>query len=285
MSVISIVLMLLGICLIVFFLYGSKGLLFQLAKHTSVLIGLSQTDMKLKYAGAYLGILWAFAQPILTTFIYWFVFEVGFRSAPVENFPFILWLITGLVPWFFFSDVIVSGTSCMGEYSYLVKKVMFNIDVLPMVKIISGLFVHIVFMAFVITLYLVYGISFTFHMVQILYYSFCLLILCVGIVYVTATFNVFIKDTIQVVSVIMQVIFWMTPIVWDVNIMPKPIQTVLKFNPLYYIVTGYRDAFINKVWFWEKRQETIFFWLLCSFVLFIGTNLFYKFKPHFADVL
>lgn len=285
MSVSSITLMFLGICLIIFFLYGSKGLLFQLAKHTSVLIGLSQTDMKLKYAGAYLGILWAFAQPILTTFIYWFVFEVGFRSAPVENFPFILWLITGLVPWFFFSDVIVSGTSCMGEYSYLVKKVMFNIDVLPMVKIVSGLFVHIVFIVFVIVLYLVYGKTFTFHTVQILYYSFCLLILCMGIVYVAATFNVFIKDTIQVVSVIMQVIFWMTPIVWDINIMPKPVQIVLKFNPLYYIVTGYRDAFINKVWFWEKRQETIFFWMICSFVLFVGASLFYKFKSHFADVL
>ena len=285
MDIFTTVLYLLALCLIGYFLYKSKGLLIQIFKNIPLLLGLSQTDLKLKYAGAYLGILWAFAQPILTTFIYWFVFQIGFRSAPVENFPFILWLVTGLVPWFFFSDAIISGTGCMAEYSYLVKKVMFNINVLPMVKIISGLFVHVVFMVFVIVIYMAYGIHFTPHAIQVIYYSFCLAVLSIGITYVTATINVFIKDTIQAVSVFMQVVFWMTPIVWDINIMPEPIQFILKINPLYYIVTGYRDALINKVWFWEKGTQTLLFWLICSGVLYIGTRLFRKFKPHFADVL
>lgn len=248
-------------------------------------MGLAISDLKVKYAGSYLGFFWAFAQPMLTTFIYWFVFQIGFKTAPIEDFPFILWLITGLVPWFFFSDAVTGGTGCMIEYGYLVKKVMFDIDILPMVKIIANILVHMVFIIFVLVFYVLHGIFLTPYALQIIYYSFCLLVLVVGIVYITATVNVFVKDTIQIISVVMQIIFWMTPIVWDMSIMPAEIQKILEFNPLYYVVSGYRDALINQVWFWENTEKTLIFWCIASGLLFVGTGLFRKFKIHFADVL
>lgn len=249
------------------------------------LLDLAKSDLKVKYAGSYLGILWAYAQPILTTFIYWFVFQIGFKTAPVENFPFILWLITGLIPWFFFSDSIVNATNCMMEYSYLVKKVVFNIETLPCIKIIGSSFIHISFLVFIVILYLVYGIKLDIYVLQAVYYSFCMIILTLGISYITATLNVFIKDTLQVVSIIIQFWFWMTPIVWEMNIMPESIQKILKINPMYYIVNGYRDSFINKVWFWESLDRTLLFWAVTSIILYLGEFLFKKFKPQFADVL
>jgi O-antigen export system ATP-binding protein rfbA len=285
MNILKISLYTIGLFVILLFFYKSKTIIRQFVKNYALLIGLAQSDLKTKYAGSYLGMFWAFTQPILTTFIYWFVFQIGFKSSPVEDFPFILWLITGLVPWFFFSEAILSGTGCMTEYGYLVKKVMFQVDILPSVKITASLFVHIVFVLFVFCFYLLYGIRFNVYFLQTIYYSFCLLVLCLGITYITATFNVFIKDTIQVVSVLMQMFFWMTPIVWDFSIMPPVVQTILKMNPLYYIVTGYRDSLINQVWFWEKEEQTLIFWLVAAFLFYMGTKLFRKFKPHFADVL
>ena len=107
---------------------------------------LSKNDFKTKYAGSYLGIFWAFVQPIITIAIYVFVFQVGFKAAPTDDgYPFVLYLIAGIIPWFFFAEALMNATNCLIEYSYLVKKVVFNISILPIIKIISSLFVHLFF--------------------------------------------------------------------------------------------------------------------------------------------
>lgn len=118
--------------------YNSKGLILKLAKN----------DFWAKYASSQLGILWAFAQPLMTIIVYWFIFEIGFRVVPLNNIPYILWLMCGLIPWFFFSEALGNSTNSLIEYSYLVKKVVFKVSILPSIKIISALFVHVFFMAF-----------------------------------------------------------------------------------------------------------------------------------------
>ena len=104
---------------------------------------------KTKYAGSYLGIIWAFVQPVVTILLYWFVFQVGFRSRPLGDYPFVLWLTAGLVPWFFFSDAWNGATNSMLEYSFLVKKVVFDIGILPVIKIFSAFFVNIFFLCLI----------------------------------------------------------------------------------------------------------------------------------------
>ena len=94
---------------------------------------LSVNDFKTKYAGSYFGIVWAFVQPVCTILVFWFVFEIGFRSSSVSDVPFALWLSCGMVPWFFFSDAWNGATNAFMEYNYLVKKVVFKISVLPVV--------------------------------------------------------------------------------------------------------------------------------------------------------
>ena len=114
-------------------------------------------DFKSKYAGSALGSLWAFLQPMVTIVLYWFVFQLGFKSQPVDDFPFILWLITGLVPWFFISEAIVNATASLRDYSYLVKKVLFHIDILPLAKVLSTLLVQFVLVAFAVVCFCIGG--------------------------------------------------------------------------------------------------------------------------------
>lgn len=88
---------------------------------------LSKNDLKSRFAGSYLGVIWSFIQPVVTVLVYWFVFQVGFRSSDVvnssgETVPFILWFIAGLVPWFYYSDTWSMATNVLLEYSYLVKR-------------------------------------------------------------------------------------------------------------------------------------------------------------------
>ena len=115
----------------------------ELISNKKIIITLSINDFKSKFSGSYFGIFWAFMQPIVTVLIYVFVFQIGFKAAPLDNnFPYVLWLIAGIVPWFFISESINLASSSLIDYNYLVKKVVFNIDILPLVKINSAWFVH-----------------------------------------------------------------------------------------------------------------------------------------------
>ena len=259
------------------------------------LIGsLAKNDFKQKFAGSYLGTVWAFVQPIVTVLVYWFVFEkalnVGTQSTKAGiGIPFVLWLIAGLVPWFFFSEVLSSGTNCLIEYNYLVKKVVFKISTLPVVKAISSLFVHAFFIVFTIIIYSFYHYLPTLYTLQLIYYSFCMFVLSLGLIYAFSAIMVFFRDLSQIVNVLLQIGMWMTPIMWNMDAMANRIpgwaMTILKLNPMYYIVNGYRDALYNNVWFWERAGMTAYFWIITAIILLGGMAIFRKLQQHFADVL
>lgn len=258
-----------------------------LLDNRNLIWNLSKNDFKTKYAGSALGIVWAFIQPLVTILVYWMVFQFGLRSSsPVANTPFIVWLTAGMIPWMFFNEALMNATACFIEYSYLVKKVVFKISILPLVKIISSFFVHVVFLGFVTILCVIYGTIDGVEVIQLLYYMICLVVLVVGLSFITSAFNVFLKDFGQIISIILQVGMWATPILWPSTIVPQQFQFILKINPIFYIVEGYRDAFTcNGVWFWDKGFQTFFFWGVAVMFFVIGASVFKRMKNHFADVL
>lgn len=253
---------------------------------------LAKDDFKKKFAGSYLGVIWAFIQPVITVLVYWFVFEkaLGAGSQIGKDgilVPYVLWLVAGLVPWFFFSDALSSGTNTLVDYSYLVKKVVFRIEILPLVKVISASFVHIFFICFAILLSACYGYFPDLYVLQAVYYTFCMAVLVCGLIYITSPVVVFFRDLSQIVNIILQIGIWMTPIMWNFGaIQFSPVvMKILRLNPMFYIVQGYRDAFINKVGFWEYPGLTCYFWVFTLVMLWIGKKVFRRLKPHFADVL
>lgn len=261
-------------------LYHNRKLIFKLA----------QNDFKTRYAGSYLGIFWAFIQPIVTIVVYWFVFEKGLKVGNVVDasgmpVPFVLWLTAGLVPWFFFSEALPNSTNALVEYSYLVKKVVFKISILPVIKVISALFVHAFFVIFTVALFLVMGYKSDLYTLQVIYYSLCIFVFVLALAYTTCAVVIFFRDLSQIINIILQIGMWMTPIMWQISIMPENLQKIFMLNPMYYIVSGYRDSLIYKQWFWEHPGLSIYFWGVTILIFCIGTLIFKKLKPHFADVL
>ena len=242
-------------------------------------------DFKGRFAGSLLGSSWAFIQPIVTILIYYFIFQFGFRSTPVSDVPYVLWLVAGLLPWFYISETIVMTASCLAEYSYLVKKVVFNVRILPLSKVCSGLFIQGVLFIFVILLFAVFKIPPTIYYLQLPIYMIYMIIFLVGLGYFSCSMYAFFKDTAQVIAIITQVIFWMTPIVWDINIMPEATAKVLRFNPVYYVVMGYRSAFIYKQFYFPGIGMLIWYWGIAIAVLIFGRLFFERCKKHFADVM
>lgn len=265
-----------SVMLLVQDLWRSKDLIWRLSKN----------DFKTKYAGSYLGITWAFVQPIVAIIIYWLVFEFGLRSSsPVEGIPFVLWLTSGLIAWFFFSDAINYATNSLIEYSYLVKKVVFKISVLPIVKIISALFIQTVFIFLTLVIFIIYEKTPTVYAFQLIYYVVCTAALSLACSYITASIVVFFRDLSQLISIFLQIGIWATPIMWNFGIVPENYQWIVKLNPLFYIVNGYRDSLINQIWFWQKHFQTAYFWIVTITLLLLGALVFKKLKIHFADVL
>ncbi len=264
-------------------LVSSRGLIWNLAKN----------DIKKKFAGSYFGIVWAFVQPVITVLLYWFVFEFGLHQKASDlrtgiEIPFVMWLMAGLVPWFYFQEAMNGGTGVLVEYSYLVKKVVFQIDTLPVVKMISALFTHLFFVLFAVAVFWVMGYPPDLYTLLVIYYSFCMIVLATGIVYATGAMTVFFRDMKEVVAILLQIGMWVTPIMWNFESMtqiPGWAAALLKLNPMYYIVSGYRNALIHKIGFWENWGLTIYFWVVTILILIVGTSVFKRLRPHFADVL
>ncbi len=250
-----------------------------------ILAPLVKNDFKQRYLGSYLGILWAFIQPTITVFIFWFVFQVGFKVQPINDVPFVLWLIAGMFPWFFFADSVASATNAVLENSYLVKQIVFRVELLPLIKIFSALLVHLFFIILMYVLFLVYGYKFDLHWLQAFYYLGAMIVLVLGISYITSSIVVFFKDMGQLVAMLLQFGFWLTPIFWAIGTIPERYHFIIKLNPLFYIVEGYRDSMINHIWFWEKPLMSIYFWTVSLIFLFLGFTTFKKLRLHFADVL
>lgn len=261
-------------------IFANTGLIGELAKN----------DFKKKFAGSYFGILWAFVSPVVTICVYWFVFTVGMRGAAndVNGFPYVLWMIAGLIPWFLFSEILTSGTNVLIEYTYLVKKIVFNISILPVMKIMTATVIHLFFVVLMIVIFVCSGHFPTIYMLQIPYYMIATWILSAALVFITSAIVVFFKDLTQVVTIFLQVFIWITPIMWQDTAMlasHPTIAFIIRLNPMYYIVYGYRDAMINHVWFWEKPEMTIYFWVVTVLLFLLGSSVFKRLKPHFADVI
>lgn len=256
-----------------------------LYKDRKVVFELAKNDFKSKYTNSLLGIVWAFLLPLTVILVLWFVFQVGFKSSPVDNVPFILWYIPAFLVWQFFTEALGAGAGCIFDYSYLVKNMQFRVSALPLVKIISSSFVHFFFIGFIFLMYFIYGHYPNIYNIQVIYYYFCTVVLLLGLTWTMSALAVFSKDILNIISVIIQVGFWATPLVWDPSAMPATVRTVLKINPMYYICMGYRETFSEQIWFWEHPLDTLYFWIVALGFIFIGAYVFHKLRPQFADML
>jgi len=253
-----------------------------------LILTLAKNDFKKKFAGSYLGVIWALVQPVVTVLVYWFVFQVGLRQTSAKgDVPYILWMLAGLVPWFYFNEALQGATGSLVEYSYLVKKVVFRFEIMPMVKAVSALYVHVFFVSLTYLLFCLYGRFPGIYTLQIVYYSFCAFMLVLALGYGTAAIAALAKDMVQLITIVLQIGVWATPIMWDLEGigLPGALVVLFKLNPMYYIVCGYRDSLIYHVPFWERTWLTIYFWAFVALVYLWSTRIFKRSRAHFADVL
>lgn len=252
----------------------------------NLIVALAYNDFKKKYANSYLGLFWSFFQPLINIGVFWFVFSVGFRTADIDGgVPYILWLICGLIPWYYFGDVFSTGSNVLYEYNYMLKQLVFRPIILPFIKIISNLFTHCFFILLIVIVIVAHNRSLSLYNLQVIYYLFCSVYYLIGLCLLFASLKVFLPDIGEIIAVILQLGVWITPIMWNLKMIPSSIRIIFKLNPMFYIIDGYRDSFIHEIWFWEKPMWTLVYFITSTSFIVLGVITFKKLQPHFNDIL
>ena len=256
-------------------------------KQRKIMYTLIVRDFESRYLSSFIGLPWAFIQPAMYVFVIWFAFTFGLRGGQsASGGDFAPWLLVGLIPWMYIGQTMVVSSTSLIQYSFLIKKTMIPVEMIPIIKLFSGLIVHIILIGMVIILLIVfYGITPTVYWFQFIYYLFALTVLLTGIAWFVASVNVFIKDMAHIVNILVTMLFWATPIIWPFSMLNGNYRYIALLNPFFYITEGYRYTFIEQKWFFEFVEMNIFFWTFTIIIFVLGAFTFRKLKPRFADEL
>ena len=275
-----------------------KGLQLFIKEHKEFykqLIELAKADLVKTYRGASLGWLWAIVKPSITIFVYFFAFSVGIRSAskPVtggdgQEYEFFLWLIGGIIPWFYVSEMMTQGTDCIKKYSYLVTKMRFPVSTIPTFVSISKMLVNMCLTAVIIVIYCFYGHFPDVYYLQLIYYMLCQFLFFTAFSLFNSTLSVISKDYGNLIKSLTTAVFWLSGIMWNVSNVNNPVvRKILRLNPVTYICSGYRDCYIYHKWFWDSSnyQSTIAFFGVLLFMWCLSLYMYNKTRKDLPDVL
>lgn len=247
---------------------------------------LALDDFKQQYRGSYLGIFWAILRPVLFVTAIWFVFSYGFKGARETNgHPFVLYLLCGYFPWLLFSDALLGGMNSIVSRKHMLKQPKFQPSILAVIKFLSALMLHGILLSILVVLMIGHQYYPSIYWLQLPFYIICMMVLVLGLSWFTSSLRVFSQDISQLVGVVLQVGFWVTPIFWNISSLPPKIQPWLSTNPMVFIIEGYRGTFLNEIWFWERPTEFAVFGTVTAVLLVLGSLTFGRLRSHFGDVL
>lgn len=251
------------------------------------LIKLAKSDIIKQYRGAALGWAWALIKPATTIFVFWFAFSVGIRHGnDMDGHPFFIWLIAGFVPWFYMSETITGGAGSIRKYRYLVKRIKYPVDTIPTFVSMSKLLVNLGLQVIMVAIFLLYGYS-----VDIYYLQFPLLILMSFVFFTSwslfsAMLGAMSSDFNNLVKAMVQPLFWLSGILYDVNQIPYHwIREAMLYNPVTIIANGYRNMLVYDKWIWESPAEMRNYCIMLLIMMVLAIWAYGKLKKEIPDVL
>jgi len=248
---------------------------------------LSLYELKSTNSNTYLGILWEVINPMIQISIYWFVFGYGIRGGEaVEGIPYLQWMLAGISVWFFVNPAILHGSKSIYTRIKIISKMDFPMSVIPTFVIMSKFYHHIILIGIITIILQFYHYPVSIYLLQLPYYMFATIALLVSITLVTSTLSTIVRDIQMIVQAIMRILLYVSPILWTPNGLPEMVQTIMKINPLYYIVEGYRASLLGTSWYFvEGLNYTMYFWSFVLVTFVLGSIIHIKFRDRFVDFL
>ena len=254
----------------------NRKLVFQLGKN----------DFKNRFASTSLGSIWGFLQPFIFMLTYVIVFQFILKTPSSGNEPYAVWFIPGMAMWLCLNDSIISASNSIRGYSYLVKKVVFPVDTIPIISIIASSFVALFLFIISTVICLIFG--FRPNILMAIYILVAAYAFIIAVTRFTSAVTTLVPDFSQLLNILMQLFFWFTPIVWNLNMLSghNTLLKIVQCMPFTYLVTGFREVFIEgNIVTQGHGIYTIAFWVITIAIFMWGNYIFKKSKKDFADVL
>src|SRR5699024_54697 len=222
----------------------------------------------------YLGMAWELINPAIQIMIYWFVFGTIRKRAPIEmggvEVPFFAWLLAGFFLWFFCCQSII-----MGSMVIFSRFSMLSILSLRILVIFIFIF-HFI------------GYHITIYYLQFIYFIFAAMCMLFAISLITSTLSTIVRDFHMFLNSTLRMLLYMSGVLWPITLLDDfpLIMKLMMFNPLFYLIEGYRAAFFGTEWYFITHwQYSLYFWGLVILLLLVGSALHVKFRRHFIDYL
>jgi teichoic acid transport system permease protein len=260
------------------------GELLSLWNNRRALKALALHDLRKTYASAARGVMWTFLTPLVTILVFSAVFTFGLRI-PLGGAPYIFGFAASFVPWVLLSSSITGATGSIVEHRYLVKRILFPVEIIPADSVLVHSVPHALLLALVVIACLIAGYGRFPYLLLVLYFYACAAVLTISVGLLLSSLTVVARDVQQMVPAILQLWFWLTPVAWSSAQLPPFARTLLAINPASYIVSGYRHALMPQVFAAPTALESAAFWIICLGTLMLGSLCFRRFRVYFWDCL
>lgn len=241
-------------------------------------------DIRARYAGSGLGLLWAFAQPLLWMLLYTAVFGLILR-APLEpgfaNFP--EFLLAGLLPWIAFSEGISRSATALTDNAAMVKKTVFPLETLVASVVLAAVVNELIALALYAAFVAALGHLSAASLLWLAPALAAQVLLTFGLGCLVAAVAVFVRDLVHALGIALTVVFYMTPIVYPASLAPERFRPILRANPIAHLTDWYRGAFTLHVS--PEPSSVLYVTAFTALAVLAGRALFARARPHFADLI
>lgn len=265
----------------------SISILGEQIKNLKLITSLGLFELKTKYAGNYLGLLWIFINPLLQIGVYWFAFGIGLKSGqPIGDIPYVYWITVGLIVWFYINGSLSIGAGSIYTRINIISKMNFPVSIIPTFIVFSQLIEHLILLLGTLLVFNLVGLPLNIHYLELPYYLICTTAMVVSFNILLATLATFIRDVKLLVASALKFGMFLSPILWSPDHLSVGLQFLIKLNPVYYLINGYRTAIFGEgKWFYEQPLYALYFWVLVIIVFIIGANANKRMRENLLDYL
>ena len=237
-------------------------------------------EIRGKYKGSFLGVLWSFVNPLLMTLVYAIVFPFLLKNSQDHYTTFI---VMAILPWNWFTTSIAQGTNTILVNGGIIKKVYFPRAILPISIVVSGL-VNFLISCLIIGIFLIVsGIGFSINIVFLPIIILLQFMLQLGIILITSSIDVYVRDAEYIINFFISLLFYATPVLYSLDMFPAKFKFFLQLNPMATLISSYRDIF-----YYQTAPNFMllgYVFVLSAFILFLGIKIFNKLEKGFAEEL
>lgn len=259
----------------------------EIVQNFKVIRRIANFNIRARFADNYLGSIWDYLEPILYIATYFVIFGMGLYHGTVAGHPYILWLLVGIIPWYFIQGSFNKGLSSISSQLGLLTKTRFPISVAPVMVMMQEIRRFLVMSIFGLAILLIFGEAASVAWFGMIYAFVAMFATVLAHNIINSTLTVLIPDYKQAMNALFRVLFYTSGVIinLDTKGLPFVLTKLIEMFPFYYVIQQFRNALLYDKWFFEDATQMAFFWVLTVFMLVVGSMVHVRFRERFIDMV